>query len=184
VCRRLAENIDGHGDRDIIAYVISANIHRRHLTAEQKRELIANVLKVQPNVSDRAIANITKVDHKTVAPIRAEMEGRGEIPHVETRTDSKGRQQPVHKSKTTSPPRPATNVEKVSTSASKSTTSQVFHLRLVNAASGRSAHRPHVAVSVKQGLGCPILCQCTIDGGDSVDCGSVEQWHGAVFGRD
>jgi hypothetical protein len=37
-------------------YVIGANIHRRHLTAEQRRDLIANVLKAKPELSDRAIA--------------------------------------------------------------------------------------------------------------------------------
>jgi hypothetical protein len=84
-------------DIDPYAYVISANIHRRHLTAKQKRELVAKVLKAQPGSSDRAIANITKVDHKTVAPIRADLERRGEIPHVEVRTDTQGRTQPAHK---------------------------------------------------------------------------------------
>src|SRR5262245_38111107 len=38
---------------DPLAYVISANIHRRHLTAEQKRELIARLIKAQPEKSDR-----------------------------------------------------------------------------------------------------------------------------------
>ena len=35
---------------------------------------------------------------------RAEKEGRGEIPHVETRTDSKGRKQPARKTTTKPPP--------------------------------------------------------------------------------
>ena len=69
-------------DTDPYAYVISANIHRRHLTAEQKRDLIAKLIKATPEKSDRQIAKTVKVDHKTVASVRAEKEGRGEIPHV------------------------------------------------------------------------------------------------------
>ena len=42
-------------------------MHRRHLTAEQKREMIAKVLKAQPEKSNRTIAKQTKVDDKTVA---------------------------------------------------------------------------------------------------------------------
>jgi hypothetical protein len=84
---------------DPYAYVISANIHRRHLTAEQKRELIGKVLRADPSKSDREIGRIVKADNKTVASVRAEREAREEIPHVENRTDSKGRQQRAKKSK-------------------------------------------------------------------------------------
>ncbi len=80
---------------DPYAFVISANFRRRHLNAEQKREVIAKLLKTQPEKSNRQIAEMLGVDHKTVASVRAEMEGRGEIPHAEARTDSKGRKQPA-----------------------------------------------------------------------------------------
>jgi hypothetical protein len=89
---------------DPYAFVISANIHRRHLTVEQKHELIAKLIETDPTKSNRQIAKTVKVDHKTVASVRAEKEGRGEIPHVETRTDSKGRKQPARK--TTTKPAP------------------------------------------------------------------------------
>src|SRR5262245_5436134 len=85
------------GSVDPYAFVISANIHRRHLTAEQKRELIAKLIETDPTKSNRQIAKTVKVDHKTVASVRAEKEGRGEIPHVESRTDSKDRKQPARK---------------------------------------------------------------------------------------
>jgi hypothetical protein len=96
------EVIDLKG-RDPLTLVLSLNVHRRHLTAEQKRELIAKVLAAQPTSSDRAIAAMTKVDHKTVAPIRADLERRGEIPHVAARTDQKGRWQRARKAKPAEP---------------------------------------------------------------------------------
>jgi hypothetical protein len=84
---------------DPLTYVISANLHRRHLTAEERRELIATVIKVDPSRSDRQIAETVKVDHKTVGAVRAEQEARGEIPHVSTRTDSAGRKQPAKRTR-------------------------------------------------------------------------------------
>src|SRR5215471_1222259 len=64
------------------AFIISKNIHRRHLTVEQKRTLADRLLKVDPTKSDRAIAEQVKLDHKTVAAVRAEGEASGEIPHI------------------------------------------------------------------------------------------------------
>jgi hypothetical protein len=79
-------------------YVIRANLHRRHLTAEQKREVIAKLLKAQPEKSDRQIGKMAKVSKNTAKSVRDEMEARGQIDHVETRTDTKGRKQPAKKS--------------------------------------------------------------------------------------
>jgi hypothetical protein len=82
---------------DPFTFVISKNLHRRHLTADQRRELVERLLKATPDKSNRQVADAVKVDHKTVGAWRAELEGRGEIPHVETRTDRKGRKQAAHK---------------------------------------------------------------------------------------
>src|SRR5262245_6755158 len=84
---------------DPVAFVVSCNIHRRHLTAEQKREIVAALLKARAARSNREIAETTKTDHKTVG-LRTEMEGRGEIPHVAERADTKGRKQPARKTRT------------------------------------------------------------------------------------
>jgi hypothetical protein len=58
---------------DPYTYVISINLHRRHLTAEQKRELIAQLLKATPEKSDRQIAETVKASPTTVGTVRAEM---------------------------------------------------------------------------------------------------------------
>jgi ParB-like chromosome segregation protein Spo0J len=84
-------------DAEAKAIVISANIHRRHLTPEKRREIIEVLIKADPAKSNRQIGKTAKVDHKTVGAVREGMEERGEIPHVETRTDSTGRNQPAKK---------------------------------------------------------------------------------------
>jgi hypothetical protein len=86
--------VDYNGS-DPVAFVISANVRRRHLTQAQKHELVASLLAMQPERTDRATAKLALVDHKTVGRKRAELEGRGEIPHVERRVDSKGRSVPA-----------------------------------------------------------------------------------------
>jgi hypothetical protein len=91
------ETVELCGDRgdDPYAYVISANIHRRHLTAEQKRELIAKLIKAQPEKSDRQIGKTARVSKNTVKVVRDDLEARGQIDHVSIRTDTKGRKQPA-----------------------------------------------------------------------------------------
>jgi hypothetical protein len=65
--QNIEDKVDPYG------YVKSGNIHHRHLTNEQRRELIVEPLKAGPTKSNRQIAAVTKADHKTVVA-----EGRGE----------------------------------------------------------------------------------------------------------
>jgi hypothetical protein len=76
-------------------YVLSANLFRRHLNGQQRREVIAKLLKEKPQQPDRQVAAKVGSTNKTVGKVRKELEGREEIPHVEARTDSKGRSQPA-----------------------------------------------------------------------------------------
>jgi DNA-binding Lrp family transcriptional regulator len=78
-------------------YVLSANVHRRHLTPEQKRDLIAKVLKAQPSKSNRQVAKAVGVSHPHVAAVRAELEKSGDVETVTTSIDTMGRKQPTRK---------------------------------------------------------------------------------------
>src|SRR5262245_28059629 len=80
---------------DPATYVVSANIRRRHLTAEQKRALIAKLVKAQPEKSDRQIAETVKASRTTVGAVRSKMEESGDVSKLDTRRDTKGRTQPA-----------------------------------------------------------------------------------------
>ena len=82
------------------ALVFSLNLHRRHLTADQKRALIEAELKRDPAQSDRQIATKAKVSPTTVGKARAQAEATGDVSTMDTRKDTKGRSQPAKKATT------------------------------------------------------------------------------------
>ena len=84
-------------DEERIAFVITSNVQRRKLSSAQRRDLVAEALRRLPSLSDRRLALMSGVDGKTVAAVRDELEGRAEIPHVETRADTLGRRQPAQR---------------------------------------------------------------------------------------
>lgn len=85
-------------DEDESSYpmlVASWNIHRRHLTAEHKRELAAAILRAAPAKSNRAVAAAVGIDHKTAGGVRRELESGGEIPHLDDREGRDGKTYPT-----------------------------------------------------------------------------------------
>jgi hypothetical protein len=95
-------------DGDPYAIVLSLNLHRRHLTAEQKRDVIVKFLAAKPELSNRQIAAELKVDHKKVGAVRRDGEATGAIPPVEKTVGKDGKARPVKVKKksisTTVPP--------------------------------------------------------------------------------
>jgi hypothetical protein len=66
-------------DNEALDIAVAVNAARRHLTREQKRDLIRSEIARRPDDSDRTIARRVGCDHKTVGAVRREL--RGEIPH-------------------------------------------------------------------------------------------------------
>lgn len=95
---------------DVYAFVISRNIRRRHLTTKQKRDLIAKLIRAEPEKSDRQIAGTVKASPTTVGTVRAEMEAAGDVSKLDTRRDTKGRKQPARKPPSKKKPSKATKV--------------------------------------------------------------------------
>jgi hypothetical protein len=89
------------------AYVMSMNIHRRHLTTKQRREVVETLLRTHPEKSNREIAKKVKVDDKTVGAVRRELESTAEIPQLKKTVgkDGKARKAPVRKKNKESPAR-------------------------------------------------------------------------------
>ena len=80
---------------DPYAIALSFNLHRRHLTSAQKRDLISKVLKARPEVSNATVAKQTMADDKTVARVRRKLEATSEIPRLEKTTGRDGRSRPA-----------------------------------------------------------------------------------------
>ena len=94
--------VDEHAGtrRDARLFGFSANAtHGLRETRADKRRKVEAMLRDAEWMqwSDREIARRCGVHHETVGAVRAALVGRGEIRHVDTRTDAAGRQQPAAK---------------------------------------------------------------------------------------
>jgi hypothetical protein len=75
--------------------LLAINVYRRHLNRAQMRDLIAWELKRRPEASDRSVAGLTGVNHRTVAGVRRSLEANGEILRYETHSTSNGKHYPT-----------------------------------------------------------------------------------------
>jgi ParB-like chromosome segregation protein Spo0J len=98
--RRFAIDLTDEQKRTL---ALSLNLDRRHLSREQKRELVERSLKADPGLSDRQHAERTGVSPTTVGSARSRLEESGDVSNLDTRTDSAGRTQPASKPKSPEP---------------------------------------------------------------------------------
>jgi hypothetical protein len=107
----------GFSEEEINSLVASLNVHRRHLTAEQKRDAIDALLKLDPGKSDRQIAEQTRSSPTTVGKRRKKAETAGDVSTLDTRTDKRGRAQPATKQTRAAKPAETKAEPKAATSA-------------------------------------------------------------------
>jgi ParB-like chromosome segregation protein Spo0J len=72
------------------AFVLSTNLHRRHLRNEEKRDITRKVIAAQPSFTDNAIAKMAGVDSKTVKRLRLDINANSEI-QISDRVEATGR---------------------------------------------------------------------------------------------
>ncbi|MBP3954898.1 hypothetical protein J8F10_06325 [Gemmata sp. G18] len=88
---------------EILAFVRSLNVHRRHLSAEEKRQRIEDVLRTDPEKANNAIAADLGVSDKTVGDVRERLEGTSEIPKLDKTRGRDGKLRTAKHSKTCAP---------------------------------------------------------------------------------
>lgn len=67
------------------------NLARRHLSSEQKRQLISDQLQETPDRTNRWIARMLGVSHPSVAAVRMELDSVGKIIQLDRRVGSDGK---------------------------------------------------------------------------------------------
>jgi hypothetical protein len=80
---------------DPYAVALSANLQRRHLSEEERRDAIKKYVAKHPEQSNRQVAKQFKVDHKTVGSLKQKMEVTGEISPVERTIGIDGKSRPA-----------------------------------------------------------------------------------------
>jgi len=82
---------DGWTEQQKRTHVRQLNLSRRHLSQEQRRQLIAAQLAEVPEASNRQVARDLGVSHHTVEGVRTNLEATGQIAQSVTRQGADGR---------------------------------------------------------------------------------------------
>jgi hypothetical protein len=105
---------------DPTVYVIAANIKRRHLKPDERRDLIAKLIKADPKKSDRQHAKAAGVSPQTVTAERKRLESTAQIEQLKKRVGADGRERPAH--------RPAINLAAVGDSGPRMNGGGIIHV--------------------------------------------------------
>ncbi|MEX3562147.1 ParB N-terminal domain-containing protein [Corynebacterium phoceense] len=95
------EIITGKSEAEKRGMAFGLNLKRRHLNREQRRALIAESLKADPQLSNREHERRTGAHKNTIQSVREELESTGQIAQSSTRVSGDGRVRPASQ-----PPRP------------------------------------------------------------------------------
>lgn len=117
----------GKTDTEKRTMALSMNLDRRHLNREQKRALVAESVKADPQMADNVHAKRTGSSDKTVTSIREELEATSEIPKFDKTIGADGKERPARRSA------PA-NVD--------TETGEIQHPRTVTGMDGKTYTRP------------------------------------------
>jgi len=88
------EMIAGKSESEKRNMAFTLNLKRRHLNREQRRALIAESLKADPQLSNREHERRTGSHKNTIQSVREELESTGQIAQSETRLSADGRERP------------------------------------------------------------------------------------------
>jgi hypothetical protein len=95
------------GGQNPYELVISLNIRRRHLTFNERIDLLDRIIKADPKISSRRAAKLVHVSPTTGTKRKAALEASGDVSTVDTSIDTLGRQLPAkRRGKTKEPPTP------------------------------------------------------------------------------
>ena len=88
------EMIEGKSESEKRNIAFTLNLKRRHLNREQRRALIAESLKADPQLSNREHERRTGAGRDLVGIVRKEMEADGRLSESDTRISADGRTRP------------------------------------------------------------------------------------------
>ena len=92
-CPQMIRDFESEAEKVLLA--VKLNVNRRHLTRQQKRELIALCLEMETKISDRHLADVVGVSKTTVADERQRLEATGRIDRLQHRLGHDGKFRPV-----------------------------------------------------------------------------------------
>jgi len=87
----------GFSDAEKRTHARKLNLARRHLNQEQRRQMIQQELKENPEKSNRQIADELKVSHHTVEAVRDDLEGCGQIAQLPQTIGKDGKKREIQK---------------------------------------------------------------------------------------
>jgi hypothetical protein len=98
--------IHTEGWKELRDYCLRVKAFRRQLTTAQRRDIVDQLLRDDPEQSDRSIAGKVGVDHKVVGRRRDKLEAGGALPHVVSIEGQDGKTYPSKPKKPRAPRKP------------------------------------------------------------------------------